>query len=605
MSNKHAVKEAPASYQSTPVILGSLDAQSRHSREGGNPLAITENLNLWISATKAKSTSGRGSNKKIELVGIKKLRELILELAVRGKLVPQNPEDEPASELLKKIDAEKAKLIAEGKIKKQKKLPEISEDEKPFELPQGWEWIRLGNALEVINGRAYKKHEMLESGTPLLRVGNLFTSNEWYYSDLELDPNKYIDNGDLIYAWSASFGPFIWDGSKVIYHYHIWKLEIFDEASLYKPFAYHYLKAITEQIKASGSGIAMLHMTKERMEKLVIPIPPLAEQQRIVAKVDELMALCDQLEQQSEHQLNAHKQLVETLLATLIESENADDLATNWQRLAEHFDTLFSGALTSTAGIGNGGGEWAIDRLKDTILQLAVMGKLVPQNPDDEPASELLKKIDAEKAKLVKEGKIKKQKPLPAITDEEKPFELPDGWECIRFGDATFNRDAERVPLSVSVRENRRGEYDYYGASGVIDNINDFLFDKPLLLIGEDGANLINRSTPIAFIARGKYWVNNHAHVIDGISEQFLIYISMYINSISLESYVTGTAQPKMNQAKMNSIVLIIPPLKEQQRIISKVDELFALCDQLKARLQAASETQLTLTEALVEQALN
>jgi type I restriction enzyme S subunit len=619
MSNKHAVKEAPASYQSTPVILGSLDAQSRHSREGGNPLAITENLNLWISATKAKSTSGRGSNKKIELVGIKKLRELILELAVRGKLVPQNPDDEPASELLKRIDAEKAKLLAEGRIKKQKKLPEISEDEKPFELPQGWEWIRLGNALEVINGRAYKKHEMLESGTPLLRVGNLFTSNEWYYSDLELDPNKYIDNGDLIYAWSASFGPFIWDGSKVIYHYHIWKLEIFDEASLYKPFAYHYLKAITEQIKASGSGIAMLHMTKERMEKLVIPIPPFAEQQRIAAKVDELMALCDQLEQHSEHQLDAHKQLVETLLATLVESENANDLATNWQRLAEHFDTLFSGALTSTAGIGNGGGEWAIDRLKDTILQLAVMGKLVPQNPEDEPASELLKRIDAEKAKLIKEGKIKKQKPLPEITDEEKPFELPRGWEWARLiklghelGGGTPSKSNPAywkgsIPW-ISPKDMKR---DY------LVNSIDCVSEKA---VNETSIKIIPEKS-ILFVVRGMILDHSFPVAINDVpvtinqdmkalicSNLFLPYLLISIKGrknhylMAVERSTHGTC--KLTSNKLWNSPTPIPPLAEQQRIVAKVDELFTLCDQLKARLQAASETQLTLTEALVEQAL-
>jgi type I restriction enzyme S subunit len=589
MSNKHAVKEAPASYQSTPVPSVNRELQNFIA---GNPL--TDNLNLWISATKAKSTSGRGSNKKIELVGIKKLRELILELAVRGKLVPQNPEDEPASELLKKIDAEKAKLIAEGKIKKQKKLPEISEDEKPFELPQGWAISRIGNVISISSGDGLTSRQMTPGGQIPVYGGNGVNG---YHDQYNVSEKTLVIGRVGFYCGSIHITP-----------NHAWVTDnAFITTFSKNLFSIEYLSLLLRatNINENDNATAQPVISGRKIYPIPICFPPLAEQHRIVAKVDELMALCDQLEQHSEHQLDAHKQLVETLLATLVESKNADELATNWQRLAEHFDTLFSGALTSTTGIGNGGGEWAIDRLKDTILQLAVMGKLVPQNPDEEPASELLKKIGTEKAKLVKEGKIKKQKPLPEITDEEKPFELPDGWECVRFGDATFNRDAERVPLSVSVRENRRGEYDYYGASGVIDNINDFLFDKPLLLIGEDGANLINRSTPIAFIARGKYWVNNHAHVIDGISEQFLIYISMYINSISLESYVTGTAQPKMNQAKMNSIVLIIPPLKEQQRIISKVDELFALCDQLKARLQAASETQLTLTEALVEQALN
>ena len=168
------------------------------------------------------------------------------------------------------------------------------------------------------------------------------------------------------------------------------------------------------------------------------------------------------------------------------------------------------------------------------------------------------------------------------------------------FGNSGFNRDAERIPLSVDERKNRRGEYDYYGASGVIDSINDYLFDKPLLLIGEDGANLINRSTPIAFIARGKYWVNNHAHVLDGISEDFLQYICLHINAISLEAYITGTAQPKMNQAKMNSIVLALPPLAEQKRIVAKVDELMALCDKLEEEQAENSATHQTLVETLL-----
>ncbi len=226
---------------------------------------------------------------------IEQLKQTILQLAIMGRLVQQDPADEPASELIKRIEAEKAKLIKAGKLKKEKPLPEIKDEEKPFELPAGWEWERLGVLLRVLNGRAYKMHEMLSSGMPLLRVGNLFTSNEWYYSNLELEPDKYIASGDLIYAWSASFGPFIWEGGKVIYHYHIWKLDFFEPSSYDKMFMYLYLSSVTQQIKASGNGIAMIHMTKERMEKLLVPTPPLSEQHRIVAKVDELMALCDSL----------------------------------------------------------------------------------------------------------------------------------------------------------------------------------------------------------------------------------------------------------------------------------------------------------------------
>ncbi len=283
---------------------------------------------------------------------------------------------------------------------------------------------------------------------------------------------------------------------------------------------------------------------------------------------------------------------MDTLLGTLTQSENATELADNWARLAAHFDTLFTT-------------EQSIDKLKQTILKLAVMGRLVEQDAGDESATTLRKRIAETKAELIRAGSLKKQKPSSPLQPVEMPFETPRTWEWVAFGEITFNRDAERIPLSVDERRKRSGDFDYYGASGVIDSIDDYLFDSSLLLIGEDGANLINRSTPIAFIARGKYWVNNHAHVIDGISEDLLRYLCLYINAISLEPYVTGTAQPKMNQAKMNSIPVPLPPEGEQIRIVQKVDELMALCNQLKQRLNRAGETRCQLAEAVVEKGLS
>ena len=221
--------------------------------------------------------------------------------------------------------------------------------------------------------------------------------------------------------------------------------------------------------------------------------------------------------------------------------------------------------------------------LRKAILQAAVQGRLVPQDKNDEPASELLKRIQAEKAALVKNGKLKKEKPLPPISEDETPYDLPKGWEWERVGALVFNRDCERIPVSRADREKLKKEYDNYGASGVIDKINDYLFDETLLLVGEDGANLLARSTPIAFLAHGKYWVNNHAHVLDSITKEFLYYLSLYINAIDLSPYVTGTAQPKMNQEKMNSILVAVPPQIEQKRIFAKVDELMAMCYELEA----------------------
>ncbi|MBQ9281113.1 MAG: restriction endonuclease subunit S [Treponema sp.] len=205
-----------------------------------------------------------------------------------------------------------------------------------------------------------------------------------------------------------------------------------------------------------------------------------------------------------------------------------------------------------------------------------------PKTPDN--SREFFEeKLDSER----KRTNNARSKSLTPITDDEKPFEIPEGWKWVHFGEISINRDSERIPLSLEERENLNKIYDYYGASGVIDKVDKYIFDDTLLLIGEDGANLINRSTPIAFIASGKFWVNNHAHVID-FDEHFIVmkYVMYFINAISLEDYITGTAQPKMNQANMNKIPVPLPPLKEQDEIVNKVETLLAKVTPLENQIQ-------------------
>ena len=224
------------------------------------------------------------------------------------------------------------------------------------------------------------------------------------------------------------------------------------------------------------------------------------------------------------------------------------------------------------------------EQLKASILQYAIQGKLVEQRAEEGTGEELYQQIQAEKQRMIKEGKIKKEKPFsqnPAYQDY--PFDIPDTWKFVRFGELLITRDSERVPVSVSDRNKRAKIYDYYGASGIIDKIDDYLFDDELLLIGEDGANLLSRSTPIAFIAKGKYWVNNHAHVLDACCNLNLNYICYHINAISLAPYVTGTAQPKMNQENMNAIWIALPPLEEQYRIVAKIEGILPLVDRYAA----------------------
>ena len=223
-------------------------------------------------------------------------------------------------------------------------------------------------------------------------------------------------------------------------------------------------------------------------------------------------------------------------------------------------------------------------KLRQKILDLAIRGKLVPQDPNDEPASVLLERIRAEKERLIQEGKIKRSKKSASDDEIEAPFEIPVSWEWTTIEDLLINRDSERVPLSLAIRKKQTNKiYDYYGAAGVIDKVDGYLFSERLLLIGEDGANLLSRSKDNAFFAEGQYWVNNHAHVLDCSEKYILDFVAFVINSMSLEKYVTGSAQPKLTQDNLNKIIISLPPKEEQRRIINEVERWFTLIDELES----------------------
>ena len=450
------------------------------------------------------------------------LKASILQYAMEGKLVKQDPNDEPAS------DTVKTKSMEESRTE-------------PYKIPVNWKWIRLGSGVRFINGRAYKKSELLMDSnlTPVLRVGNLFTNSSWYYSNLKLDKDKYIDNGDLIYAWSASFGPRIWNGEHVIYHYHIWKTVI--NEGIDKKFLYYFLSdphKVLGETKLHGS--TMKHVTKTNMEKLPFPLPPLEEQKRIVAKIEKIMPL-------------------------------VDEYAESYNRL-QKIDNEFE------------------DKLKQSVLQYAMEGKLVKQDPSDEPASELIKKIENEKAELIKEGKIKKSKKLPAITDEEKPFDIPDSWEWVRLGIISEVRGGKRVPRGMKLSETS----SYCPYIRVTDMENNSVAQETLryatkkiyeeisryIITSEDVyfsiAGTIGKVGIVPCNLSGALLTENAARLTPYyINKKFMVYLlSSPIVKNQHRKILSKVAQPKLSLIKLKRTIVPLPPLEEQKRIVLKINKL-------------------------------
>jgi type I restriction enzyme S subunit len=536
---------------------------------------------------------------------VPRLRRFVLDLAIRGKLVRQDPNDEPASELLEKIQAEKARLVKEGKINREDPPTPASPDDLAFELKPRWQPASIRQILVELQtgpfGSSLHQSDYQKGGIPVINPASIKNGRLVPLDNMAVGPATLerlrtfkLRAGDIVMArrgemgrcaivterehgWLCGTGSLILRLPKSVF-------ARFFVILIGSPFAREYLGG-------SAVGATMQNLNQSILLNLVVGLPPAAEQKRIVTKVDELMALCDQLETAQAERESRRDRLVMASFHHLSHEAHVEKLREHANFYLSHISRL------STR-------NEHIRQLRQTIRNLAIRGLLVHQSSGDEPAAEFLKRIRAKRVGPAKGGRNGRETG-ELLTGRDVPFSIPENWVWVRFGKIIVSRDGERIPISKEERNLRAKRYNYYGASGVIDKIDNYLFDKPLLLIGEDGANLINRSTPIAFIARGKYWVNNHAHVLDGISEMFLRFIELQINAIDLKPYVTGTAQPKMNQAKMNSIPIALAPEAEQNRIVAKVDELMSLCDQIEAGLNVTKTKSGHLLEAILDQALN
>lgn len=351
------------------------------------------------------------------------LDKVILDLAIKGKLVEQNQDDEPASELIKRIKAEKQRLIDEKVIKKEKPLPPIEEEEIPFDIPNSWEWVRLGEIIELLSGQdiPMSKCNSLGKGVPyLLGASNIEESTDEIIVERWIEvPRVIAKKGELLISCKGTVGKIIiCNLEEVNLSRQLMGIKLFiGNMNYLKIFFKYYVEKLRNKSKGLIPGIS-----REDILKILFPIPPIEEQKRIVSKVEKLQSIIKDLKEIYIKNQNNRENLKKSLLSE-IESQSSDkDLLKNLETVFANFDKIIKT-------------KEDIKDIRNLILSLAIKGKLVEQNQDDEKASELIKRIKAEKQRLIDEKVIKKEKPLPPIEDEEIPFDIPNNWEWVRLGE--------------------------------------------------------------------------------------------------------------------------------------------------------------------------
>ncbi|KST63071.1 restriction endonuclease subunit S [Mastigocoleus testarum] len=556
--------------------------------------------------------------------GVEKLRELILQLAVQGKLVPQNPDDEPASVLLEKIKKEKERLIKEGKIKRSKSLSPVDVDEIAFGLPHGWEWVRLGEVTRKLGAGSTPKggkKVYQKTGIKFLRSQNVWNDGlrieNVAYIPLQIHQRMsgtHVEPGDiLLNITGASIGrssvvPDNFDEGNVSQHVAIVRLidksiRCFIHISLISSYVQNLIMGV--QVGISREGLSM-----SSLKDFLIPLPPFHEAKRIVAKVDALMKLCDELETRQQKKRDRILKLGQVATTKLITPSTPESFKQHWKTISDNFDLLYSTPEN-------------VSQLRQAILQLAVMGKLVPQNPDDEPASVLLEKIKEEKERLIKEGKNKKSKKLPPVDVGEMAFEVPQGWEWVRLGELTiFGPRNGYSPKPVEYLTSVKTLTLSATTSGKFDSQHFKYIDKQIEpdshLWLENQDLLIQRANSLEYVGVAAIYKGNAKEFIYPdlmMKIRFpkyldINYLYQTINSKSSRRFLrerasgTSGSMPKINQLTVNSLPIPLPSLTEQHRIVTKVNQLMKLCDELEAKLTQSISDRDKLMSAAVRQVL-
>ena len=469
------------------------------------------------------------------------LKNSILQLAIQGKLVEQRPEEGTAQELYAQIQAEKQRLIKEGKLKKEKPLPEITENEKPFDIPDEWMWVRIGQIFNLQAGKNITATDIYDEPSEkhkyLCYGGN---GVRGYVSRFNREGNFALigRQGALCGNINIANGQFYaTEHAVVVDHYNLTDVL----------WGGWFLKALN--LNQYATATAQPGLAVSNIIKVLIPLPPLAEQKRIVAKIEELLPLVDRYEQA-------------------------------WTKL-EDFNRRFP------------------EDMKKSILQQAIQGKLVEQRPEEGTAQELYAQIQAEKQRLIKEGKLKKEKPLPEITEEEKPFEIPEGWMWVKFGSVVNIVSARRVHQSDWKKEGvpfyRAREIAKLASDGFVDNE---LFISPELYeeFSKSGVPQLGDLMVSAVGTLGKTYVvkdkdkfyykdasviclENYGHILP----EYLKYImasEMMMQQIRRNS--GGTTVATLTMVRMAQYIFPLPPFAEQERIVERLEELLAMCERLK-----------------------
>lgn len=545
--------------------------------------------------------------------GVAKLRELILSLAVRGRLLAQRPNDPSVSDVFHRIDAAKNALVTSRLIKASKPLRKLSSEDAPFELPKSWRWVTLSELCATLTDGDHLPPPKADDGVPFLVIGdvrsgsvNLETASRFvprsYFA--KLDWSRRPMAGDILYTTVGSYGipvpllvdqEFCFQRHIALFRPALRELHGFLTLALASPFVF-------AQATAGATGIAQKTVPLSAMRNFKIPLPPLSEQARIVARVEELMQFCDALEAHGRLQDEQHARLVATLFDALAAGASAEELAGNWQRIATHFDLLLDRPE-------------AVDALEQTLLQLAVRGLLVPQDSNDEPASELLHEIQACKAELSTRAGNGRQ----VASRDELTFNLPMGWEsvglldlCAVGGGATpskgnpsyWDGDIPWVSpkdMKVDLIEDSQ---DHVSPKALSETRLP-LVPKNSLLVVVRGMILVH-SFPVAVTTREvtlNQDMKSFTPYLDGLTDFLALVLKGFKPQIlSLVARSThGTC--KLESEKLFGFTFGLPPLREQHRIVARVEQLRRLCADLRERLQQARATQSRLADALVARA--